>query len=134
MKASDTRQLIKVAHIKYIQSSQSIQSILRREAQLRAAIQDLSAQEDSANRTLVSDTKIRAIGAEIVWRSWVERSRRELNHSLAQVLVRKHAALDQVRLSFGRWSALQETMAAQNKRRPRSCELLPNRWTGTGVI
>ena len=48
------------------------------------------------------DTPQRAIGADVLWQSWIGRKKRELNIQLAQILAVKQRHIEQVRKAYGK--------------------------------
>ena len=51
---------------------------------------------------------MRAIGADVVWRAWVGRTKTKLNLELAQVLAQKEVMLRDVRKDFGKLAVCQK--------------------------
>ncbi|MBI6629393.1 hypothetical protein [Pontibaca salina] len=109
-------QLVDVTEAVYMAEYQKIQPILTREATLRSRLAQLQGQRNSAG-----NQQMRAVGADLVWQAWRERSMQELDMELAQVVARKLELLERVRKAFGRKEAVrqlaQKGAADQTKRR-----------------
>lgn len=118
MTADRIRQLGAVTEALYMHEHRQIQEILEREAALQASITRLRAQSSH-----YSDRQMQAIGADMAWEAWRDRSLRELGMELAQVRARKLEALDQLRGAFGRNEAVRQlterAMAEQKRLRNR---------------
>lgn len=59
---------------------------------------------------------MKALGADLLWEGWHLNTRRNLNMQLAQVTARKLMAMDRLRQTFGRKTAVGD-MAKTEKRR-----------------
>lgn len=117
----DIEQLCIVAQAKYDQQRQDFAKIIQQETSLRTELRRLTHLDQSApsgNDDLIG---IRAIGADVLWRAWLGRSRTALNTELARVLARKALEQDRVRVAFGKLTALRtlvdESSRAQRKNR-----------------
>lgn len=109
-------QMADVTEAVYMNEFQKIKVILAREASLRNSLAELRNQRNAAG-----SQQMQAIGADLVWQTWLERSVQQLNMELAQVMARKLELLDRVRKAFGRNEAVrqlaQKSAADQKKRR-----------------
>ncbi|PVA09693.1 hypothetical protein DC366_11205 [Pelagivirga sediminicola] len=80
-----------------------LRDIVRQETELRRALADLDARRQAAQALPADDLAApRAIGADVLWQGWTQRTRRELNVRLAQVLVRKADRMSAMTQAFGR--------------------------------
>ena len=97
-----------------------MQTILREEARLRAAISRLDAHH-AANRGLIEADPggLRQIGGDILWRSWVGRNKAELQSELARVLGTKGQMIRKLRRAFGKSQAVEGIRTAENAKRVR---------------
>ncbi|WP_333683177.1 hypothetical protein [Pontibaca methylaminivorans] len=114
MTADRLRQLGAVTEALYMDEHRRIQEILAREAALQASISRLRAQSSH-----YGDRQMQAIGADLAWEAWRDRSLRDLGMELAQVRAQKLAALDRLRGAFGRNEAVRqliERAMAERKR------------------
>lgn len=83
-----------------------LQSVTAEESALERALHDLDEEERRA--ALLSDDgalALRQFGGDLLWKSWIGRKRRMLNEKLANVRVRKDAALRRMQRSFGKKTA-----------------------------
>ncbi|XDA98484.1 hypothetical protein AB1M95_00875 [Sulfitobacter sp. LCG007] len=89
--------------------------LVEEENRLRSELRRLDAQVSEAERQ--GDPQMRAIGADLLWKGWVGRTKQDLNTRLARVLSRKEARIAEVRTEYGRVLAvgglLAEARAAQ---------------------
>jgi len=103
-------QLLRIARLRYLKDHHQVAAVLQEETRLRQALQNLDRQ---AREQCETGAAMQLVGADIVWQSWLDRSRRTLNMELAQLLGRKETVLDRVRQSFGRQTAIQSMLARQ---------------------
>lgn len=94
------------AQASYLHQVRRIADMVAEERALRAALARLDGQAESARGALARDRTMRAIGADLRWQGWEDRTRRTLNTELARVLARKETVLDAVRLAHGRHQAI----------------------------
>ena len=95
-----------------------LQQVTQAETRLHAMLDDLDRQlHSSLSETVKSDPSWRALGADEAWRIWVMRRRAEVNAKLAQLLIRKGQALDQLKYSFARNQVSGEILDRQNEER-----------------
>lgn len=82
-------------------------AILREEARLRAALARLAAHHKSNLGLVEADLSgLRQIGGDILWRSWVGRTKAELQSELARVLGIKGQMIPRLRRAFGKTQAV----------------------------
>lgn len=100
---NDLDQLAGATDALYQAERAKLQDIARQEAELRRALFDLDAKRHAA-WTMPADQLAapRAIGADMLWQGWTQRTRQELNVKLAQVLVRKADRMAALARAFGR--------------------------------
>lgn len=116
--------LVRVTEIQYAKSQQGLAPILAKEAQLRSELARLDAHDHVARHETLDLGGVRAIGADVVWNSWLTRQRRMLTTELAQVLAHKEMRMEQVRRAHARHDVAQKmardeasvTRARQQKR------------------
>ncbi len=111
-------QLKQVTEAAYQAEQAKLRDVLRKEANLRQALADLDAKRRAA-RTLPSEqlTAPRAIGADMLWQGWTQRTRQDLNVQLAQVLVTKAEKLAALTRAFGRAEVVATLLAEQRTAR-----------------
>ncbi|WP_300033238.1 hypothetical protein [uncultured Roseobacter sp.] len=100
MKDQDIQNLSKVVRTQYLARQQDLQEYLQREAQLRAELSRLDQQARSAEEAV--HHPMQTIGADIIWKSWVGRTKVELNLQLAQTLAEKEQYVQRVRDAYGK--------------------------------
>lgn len=97
-------------------SQAKMQTITTEEQRIRKTLLDLELQRQTSG----SDgdmVAIRALGADIMWQVWVDRKRAALHIKLAQILVRKANAANELRHTFGKNQACIELQLRQQTRR-----------------
>ncbi|HEY9038370.1 MAG TPA: hypothetical protein VIN05_05460 [Roseovarius sp.] len=115
---NDLQQLKQVTEAAYQAEQSKLRDILRQEATLRQALADLDEKRRVA-RTLPSDQLAapRAIGADMLWQGWTQRTRQDLNVQLAQVLVAKAEKMAGLTRAFGRAEVVAGLLAEQKTAR-----------------
>ena len=108
---SELKALEAITRAKYDQQQQSFQRILGEENRLRAELARLDEMLKTAEAEGGAEGGMRAIGADILWQSWVARSKTALNLQLAQVLAIKEQQLQQVRQAFGKLQVVEQLIA-----------------------
>lgn len=113
MRQDKINQMAAATQALYLKEFRNIGSILVEEAELRAKLARLDARI-AQNKGAESDTHmIRVVGADLLWQGWTTRTRRQLNIELAQILARKSAVMDRVRIAFGRQQAVEFLRATE---------------------
>lgn len=107
MRKDKLDQMSRVTEAVYYAEYRKIQVLLQEESRLRKALARLQEQSEAERQTLATDMPMQSIGADLLWQGWLERSRKELNVELSQVLAKKSTAMDRVRRAFGRSNAVQ---------------------------
>lgn len=93
-------QLEQILALKFQKRQQIFSKISAEENRLRAQMMRLITQDQQAEA--VNDNGIKAIGADVLWKAWVERSKTALNMELAQVLAQKERLLASVQRDYGK--------------------------------
>jgi len=117
MKSGLLPELAKATHAMYLREHDKVKGILKEEAALRQRLAQLDEHARAARETESTAGSMRAIGADILWQAWEERTRRALNMELARVMARKLAAMDRVRAAFGRNTAVANLLRAEKEKR-----------------
>lgn len=107
---NDLVELLSITKIKYDQQQQSFQRLVSEEARLRGELDRLNFSVLQAQAKPENNDKMRAIGAEIMWQSWVARSKTQINLKLAQVLALKLQHLAQVKKAYGKVLVIEELL------------------------
>lgn len=90
----------KILSLRFQKRQQVFSKVVAEEAKLRAKLAKLAEQERSSDAS--SEQHIKAIGADVVWKAWLERTRTSLNMELAHVLAQKESLLAAVRKEYGK--------------------------------
>ncbi|MEM9575679.1 MAG: hypothetical protein AAF999_01555 [Pseudomonadota bacterium] len=85
--------------------------IVSQEARLREQLRKLDDQAREAERS--QDHQLRTIGADVIWKSWLERTKRSLNMELAQIMAQKEALKAGVRREYGKLLVGREMLEKQ---------------------
>ncbi|ABG29886.1 hypothetical protein CEP88_11130 [Roseobacter denitrificans] len=111
-----------VFELKFKKKQGAFLAVLQQEQQLRAQLKKLDTQ--LRNSQMDQHQNMQAIGADVIWQSWVERSKKSLNLELAQVLAQKETLLVNVKKDYGRllvsrelYSTLKNTERTQTQAR-----------------
>lgn len=108
MKLSTLSVLKSVTEAKFQKEYQQLRPVLEAEAQIQRQLLQLDAQMMQVRRDSCETQGYRITGTDILWNSWESTTRRQLNTDLARVRARKLAALDALKLEFGRNRAVQD--------------------------
>ena len=85
----DFDQLKALSSVKYQQSQHALAKITAREAELRAELDRMRSLVVETQSQPPEHAQMRAIGADVIWLSWVGQVQKQLNITLAQVLAQK---------------------------------------------
>lgn len=107
MRHDKINQMAAATQALYLKEYRKIGTILVEEAELRAKLARLDARIAQNKGAAIDNHMMRAVGADLLWQGWTTRTRRQLNIELAQVLARKSAVMDRVRVAFGRQQAVE---------------------------
>ncbi|SEL26889.1 hypothetical protein SAMN05421666_3301 [Roseovarius nanhaiticus] len=120
---TDRVQLSQAMEAAYQAAQAAMQDIRAEETALRQSLAELDAQR-MASRALPLEqwAAPRAIGADLLWQGWTQRTRQELNVKLAQVLVRKAEKLAALRHAFGRAEAVRRIIEDERKARRKAAQ------------
>lgn len=99
-KLNDLAMLQTLVEVKYRQQQESFARLMQQENRLRQALRQLDIHMAESRSS--DDTPQKAIGADVLWQSWIGRKKRELNMQLAQVLAVKERHVAQVRKAYGK--------------------------------
>lgn len=107
---NDLMELLNITQIKYDQQQQSFQKLVSEEARLRSELYRLNFSVLQAQAKPENNTEMRAVGAEIMWQSWVARSKTQINLKLAQLLALKLQHLAKVKKAYGKVLVIEELL------------------------
>lgn len=94
------KEIKRLHKMKFQQRQKSLRDLLRREGVLRAELAKLDDQERLVNGAAHNEMK--SLGADVLWKAWVGRTKAHLNTELAQILVQREKQLKDVRKDFGK--------------------------------
>ncbi|MFK7744693.1 MAG: hypothetical protein AB8B47_06555 [Roseobacter sp.] len=107
----------KLLHLKFQRKQGLVAKLVEQEQDLRSQLRQVS--EQDARADLQSSDTLRALGADVIWKSWVGRTKNALNIELAQVLAQKEILLADVRRDYGKLTVSREVLAADAQMRMR---------------
>ncbi|WP_113912199.1 hypothetical protein [Roseovarius dicentrarchi] len=115
---SDLQKLKQVTEAAYQAEQAKLQDILQQEGDLRQALAELDDRRSSA-QSLPPDQLAapRAIGADLLWQGWAQRTRQDLNMRLARVLVSKADRMAAMTRAFGRAEVVKSLQTDQKTAR-----------------
>lgn len=111
MSDSPVKDLMKIAEAIYLREYEGVRKILEQESRILTRIQELEQQSRSVLEQDPGQSRYKNIGAEVQWKAWENRERRNLSIQLAQIRVRKEQQLAGYRIATARKSALEEAQA-----------------------
>lgn len=124
---NDIDQLCEIEKLRALNSRRLLADVQSREADLRQQIDSVKAFRTDLHSPDPSLTPMRAIGSDVLWAKWLDRTQSRLNTSLARVLSEKEMVLRKARKDIGRSesvSALRDNLSidAKNELRKRDTE------------
>ena len=118
---SEFQTLHSVTDAMYLRAQQSLRSILVRETQLRSELSKLDENARANQIDLATKNEsMRAIGADLLWESWVSKTRAQLNLELALVLAQKEKNIGHVRKAFGKKTVSEKLLQLDIKTKART--------------
>ncbi len=115
MSQSELPALLSIMQARYQSEQQAFQKLVAEENRLRSDLRQIDAQARESDHG--SNAGMRAIGADVIWKAWVGKTKRALNIQLAQVLAQKEHHIQKVKKSYGKVLVTQELQSdfiAQN--------------------
>ena len=100
MKRASLTEMERLLEMKFQRKQHVFSKVVAEENRLRAQIRQLDEQARDAAQT--TGQPLRAIGADVIWKAWVDRTKTSLNLELAQVLAQKERLRGTVRKEFGK--------------------------------
>jgi hypothetical protein len=101
-KMQQLEDLATIVMSEYERAQANLQEVLHEESVLRAELQRLSHIANSARVPITLNDKVRSIGADVLWESWLSRTRSEINMKLARVLSTKEPRIRNVQECYGK--------------------------------
>ncbi|MEM1074336.1 MAG: hypothetical protein AAF665_10290 [Pseudomonadota bacterium] len=103
-----------ILELKFQHQQVELSALIAKEKLLRSSINQLTHQEREAQVAINSE--LQALGADVMWKAWLGRTRTKLNMDLSVVLAQKEVAMRGTRRAFGKLSVAQE-LALKTARR-----------------
>ncbi|MEO3477819.1 hypothetical protein AAFO90_09085 [Phaeobacter sp. CAU 1743] len=113
MKQKMLDQMAAVTSAQYLREHARVKPILDEEARLRGQLAKLNAHVQATRSEAEGDHAMKALGADLLWEGWHTRTKRNLNTELAQVTAKKLMAMDKLRKTFGRKTAIADMAKAE---------------------
>ena len=116
---TELEKLVSLGQAQYDSQRQSFATVLAEESRLRAELARLKELAQAASGAEPALTPLHAVGADILWQSWLTRTRSDLNLRLARTLAIKTHEQSKVKQAFGKVVALQQlaSEARETKRK-----------------
>ncbi len=130
MKTPRYADMVSLTEALYRAESAKMQALLAEERRLRAELEQLEARRRAT--IVVTDECLlgyREIGADLMWQSWIGRSKAHLHADLARILGRKGQVIIRLRRTYGKYLAAtqlfkDETESYARQREARRLSLL----------
>ncbi|CUH51357.1 hypothetical protein J7382_01925 [Shimia sp. R11_0] len=106
----DLKDLNVITQARYQKAQAEMQAIQAEENKLRGLLSDLADQEKSSRDTMQTDATLRLTGGDLAWNNWIGRNRKILNQQLANVLVRKEMAFQELQKHFGKADVMEKLL------------------------
>lgn len=116
----DLLTIFSIVQSQYLAEQHKMRSILEAEAALRSRLSQLDTVSVHAARDLSTAQTMHQIGADVLWRAWQDKTRRQLNQDLARILAQKLPKQAALKKAFGRKMAVQEMLDQQEKDRKKA--------------
>lgn len=100
--------LLQLEQLRSLKSQKALAEIQAEEARLRRQIGTLQQHRRNSHEADPELMPMRAIGADILWQGWIDRTQADLNIDLARVLARKAPILQRARKNIGRRETVSE--------------------------
>lgn len=110
------RQMQILVQAQYDLAQQAFQKVVAEENTLRRELSRLDTIEKSARSEAHHDLGMRAIGADIIWQSWVGRTKTQLNMALSRILAKKQPYLAVVKRAYGKVLIVGELLSKAEKK------------------
>ena len=116
------KQMQIVVQAQYDLAQQAFQKIVAEENALRRELSRLGTLEKSARDDAHRDLEMRSIGADIIWQSWVVRTKTQLNMAISRVLAKKQPHLAIVKRAYGKVLIVNELLEKEEKKRDKKLQ------------
>lgn len=106
--ANDLAALHQITRARYEQRRQSFAKLVAEETALRAELARLDGMNHIPSSSQGAPAQMHSIGADVLWRGWLGRTKTALNMRLARVLAVKEGHLMEVRRAYGKVLVIEE--------------------------
>ena len=100
--------LLQLEQLRSLKSQKALAEITAEESRLRTQIRTLQQHRRNSHDPDPGLMPMRAIGADILWQGWIDRTQSDLNMDLARVLARKAPIAKRARKDIGRRDVVSE--------------------------
>ncbi|WP_299966285.1 hypothetical protein [uncultured Roseobacter sp.] len=106
MKLADMKTLNQLTQAKYLARQQIFKKLLQREHAIRRELQRLDEQGRLSDKK--ASRGMKTIGADVIWKAWLGKTKTQLNMQLALILAEKEQHIRQVRQAYGKVLATED--------------------------
>lgn len=106
--ADRMKTLLELEQLRSLKSQKALADITAEENRLRRQIGTLQQHRRMSHEADPDLMPMRAIGADILWQGWIDRTQADLNIDLARVLARKAPVAQRARKNIGRRDVVSE--------------------------
>lgn len=114
--------LLQLEQLRSLKSQKALAEITAEEARLRRQIGTLQEHRRMSHEADPGLMPMRAIGADILWQGWIDRTQSDLNMDLARVLARKAPIAKRAKKNIGRRDVVSEMKDEMQTRDQREAE------------
>ncbi|EEE39069.1 hypothetical protein RKLH11_2915 [Rhodobacteraceae bacterium KLH11] len=114
--------LLAVTEAVFQQEHQRLRPLLEQETRLLGQLARLDAQLDEVRAHGAQADGYRITGTDLLWQGWESATRRNLNTELARLRSQKIAAMEALRVAFGRKQAVANLSRQLNDQRQRAAK------------
>lgn len=109
------REIREIVQVAYDLAQKNLREILAAETIVRNELSRLNEIMVTARMEAQNSSEMQVIGADMVWQSWVGRTKTELNMKLARILAEKEPHMFTIRRAYGKVLAVQELIEKAEK-------------------
>lgn len=115
--AIDLKTLHSLARVRALRSQQKLDVLRQRETSLRAEMAALDEMRSAVDAPDLALQSMRGVGADLLWKAWLTRTRARLMTELAQVKALMEPLIAQARRDMGRSEAAKDIMTRETARK-----------------
>ena len=114
--SKDLDRLLSIETLRTLKSQQALARIQAEETRLRRQIDTLRGHRKQSHSTDTDLMPMRAIGSDVLWQAWIDRTQADLTTDLARLLVRKEPVQRRAQRDIGRKNVVGELKVAEDMR------------------